>query len=46
MLLQAGFKRKRRIISGHGNATGIGTVIQLALRLFCMSNELRYIAFK
>lgn len=46
MLLQAGFKRKKKVISGHGNATGIGRLIQMALRLFSMSNELRYIAFK
>lgn len=46
MLLQAGFKRKKRLISGYGNATGIGTIIQFSLKLFCMSNELRYIAFK
>ena len=46
MLQQAGFKRKKRVISGRGNATGIGTAVQFALRLFSMSNELRYIAFK
>lgn len=46
MLLQAGFKRKKRVLIGRGNATGAGILIQLALRLFCMSNELRYIAFK
>lgn len=46
MLLQAGFKRKKRVMIGRGNATGVGILIQLVLRLFCMSNELRYIAFK
>ncbi|OGV34329.1 MAG: hypothetical protein A2020_04600 [Lentisphaerae bacterium GWF2_45_14] len=47
MLLKAGFKRKKRIIPGRcGNATGIGMAIQFALRILCISNELRYIAFK
>ena len=47
LLAKAGFRRKKRIISRKcGNACGAGAFLQFILRTLCISNELRYAAFK